>query len=43
VTHGYVPVLARWLNEQGIDAYGIDTRYTGERDDAPETAGEDDV
>jgi putative mRNA 3-end processing factor len=43
VTHGYVPVLARWLNEQGIDAYGIDTRYTGERDDAPEEAGEDEA
>jgi putative mRNA 3-end processing factor len=34
VTHGYVPVLTRWLQEQGIDAYGVQTRYTGERDDA---------
>jgi putative mRNA 3-end processing factor len=42
VTHGYVPVLARWLDEQGIDAYGIDTRYSGEADDSSE-AGEDDL
>jgi putative mRNA 3-end processing factor len=43
VTHGYVPVLARWLNEQGIDAYSIDTRYTGESDDASEAGEEDDA
>jgi putative mRNA 3-end processing factor len=36
VTHGYVPVLARWLQEQGHDAYGIETHYTGESDDASE-------
>jgi putative mRNA 3-end processing factor len=34
VTHGYVPVLTRWLQEHGVDAYGVQTRYTGERDDA---------
>ena len=42
VTHGYVPVLTRWLNEQGVDAYGIDTRYRGEGDDAPEAGEEGD-
>jgi putative mRNA 3-end processing factor len=42
VTHGYVPVLARWLNEQGIDAYGIDTRYSGEGDDSQEAGEEGD-
>lgn len=36
VTHGYVPVVVRHLNEQGIDAYAIDTRYTGEADDDSE-------
>jgi putative mRNA 3-end processing factor len=41
VTHGYVPVLARWLNERGINAYGIDTHFTGEADDRSE-AGEED-
>lgn len=30
VTHGYTAVLSRWLEERGIDAYAIDTRYSGE-------------
>ena len=34
VTHGYAPVLARWLAEQGIDARALATRFEGERDDA---------
>jgi len=34
-------VLARWLNEQGIDAYSIDTRYAGELDDAAEAVDEE--
>lgn len=33
VTHGYVPVVVRYLREQGMDAYGIETRYFGEVDD----------
>jgi putative mRNA 3-end processing factor len=37
VTHGYTAVLSRHLREIGIDAYPIDTRYTGEGDDAAET------
>jgi putative mRNA 3-end processing factor len=33
VTHGYAPVLARWLAEQGMDALALATRFEGERDD----------
>jgi putative mRNA 3-end processing factor len=36
VTHGYVPVLTRYLREQGMDAYGLETRYGGEVDDSAE-------
>jgi putative mRNA 3-end processing factor len=36
VTHGYVPVLTRYLQEQGMDAYGLETRYGGEVDDSTE-------
>ena len=36
VTHGYTAVLTRWLLEQGVNAYVIDTRYSGETDDGPE-------
>lgn len=43
VTHGYVAVLSRWLREQGRDAYSIDTRYSGENDDAAEASGEDEL
>ncbi len=35
LTHGYTSVLARYLNERGMDAAAIATRYEGERDDAP--------
>ena len=34
VTHGYAPVLARWLVEKGLDARAVPTRFEGERDDA---------
>ena len=27
VTHGYVPVVVRWLREQGLDARGLPMRY----------------
>jgi putative mRNA 3-end processing factor len=30
VTHGYTAVLARWLQEQGVDAWVLPTRYEGE-------------
>jgi putative mRNA 3-end processing factor len=33
VTHGYVPVLVRWLRERGLDARAIATRFEGEADD----------
>jgi putative mRNA 3-end processing factor len=39
VTHGYVPVMVRWLAEQGIEARAFDTEYGGDegvvQDDAP--------
>ncbi len=38
VTHGYTAQLAKWLREQGFDAYVVSTRFEGERDD-----GTDDV
>jgi putative mRNA 3-end processing factor len=34
-THGYTGVLVRWLRERGVDARAVETRYEGERDDAP--------
>ncbi len=37
VTHGYVPVMVRWLGERGLDARAFETRY-GEEDDEPEAA-----
>jgi putative mRNA 3-end processing factor len=33
VTHGYVTVVTRWLREQGYDAFPVETRYRGERDE----------
>jgi len=42
VTHGYNNAFARWLNEGGILAQAIETRFQGERDDlAVEEAAED--
>jgi putative mRNA 3-end processing factor len=41
VTHGYVPVVTRWLNERGIKAVGVRTRYTGERDDGDDEDDKD--
>ena len=34
VTHGYVPVMVRWLTERGLDARAFETQYGGEQDDA---------
>ncbi len=42
VTHGYIPVMVRYLREQGIDAYGIETHFSSEVDDSAE-AGEDET
>jgi len=30
VTHGQIPVLVRWLNEQGLDASAFETEYGDE-------------
>jgi hypothetical protein len=36
-------VLARWLLERGLDAQALETRYEGERDDAPDAGERDDA
>lgn len=33
VTHGSIPVLVRWLCQQGLDAAGFDTEYGDDDDD----------
>lgn len=33
VTHGSIPVMVRWLREQGLDAGSFDTAYGGDDDD----------
>jgi putative mRNA 3-end processing factor len=41
VTHGYAPVLARWLEERGLAARALATRFEGEEggeDDGPAAA-----
>ncbi|WP_254509746.1 ligase-associated DNA damage response exonuclease [Anatilimnocola floriformis] len=43
VTHGQVPVMVRWLREQGLDAQSLRTEFEGEqdgRDDALEEPAE---
>lgn len=32
VTHGQVPVMVRWLREQGLDAHALHTEFEGELD-----------
>jgi putative mRNA 3-end processing factor len=39
VTHGSVPVLVRWLTEQGLDAQAFETEY-GDEDAADKAAPE---
>jgi putative mRNA 3-end processing factor len=41
VTHGYVPPVVRWLREQGVAAQGLETRFEGEQEDAPELTKDD--
>jgi putative mRNA 3-end processing factor len=44
VTHGYTAVVVRWLIEQGYDARAVETRFSGEIEDAdvePTAAPED--
>jgi putative mRNA 3-end processing factor len=33
VTHGYTGPVVRWLNERGIEARAVQTRFEGEQDD----------
>lgn len=40
VTHGYIPVVVRYLREQGMNAYGIETRFTDEIDDGAEAVAD---
>jgi putative mRNA 3-end processing factor len=35
VTHGSVPVMVRWLQEQGLQAQGFKTEYGGDDDSVP--------
>lgn len=37
VTHGFTGPVIQALQERGLDAYAIATRFTGEQDDTPET------
>ena len=43
VTHGSVAPLVRFLNEQGLDAAPLSTRFEGEQDEAGETADDDEA
>jgi putative mRNA 3-end processing factor len=40
VTHGYRAQLARWLEENGLEAHAIDTQYEGERSETAAESGE---
>jgi putative mRNA 3-end processing factor len=40
VTHGYRAQLARWLEENGMEAHAIDTLYEGERNEAAAEPGQ---
>jgi putative mRNA 3-end processing factor len=42
VTHGYVPVMVRWLAERGLDARAFETRYGEEEDDAQDAPSVED-
>jgi putative mRNA 3-end processing factor len=33
VTHGYTAVVARWLNEQGLEAHPLETRFEGDEEE----------
>jgi putative mRNA 3-end processing factor len=39
VTHGYIPMLVRFLREQGVDASGLSTRFEGEQAESDALAG----
>ncbi len=41
VTHGFTGPVVRWLQERGLDARAIATRFEGEQDDSAEAAPPD--
>lgn len=41
VTHGFIPELVRWLNEEGYDAEPLKTNYVGEEESLDEVLKED--
>jgi putative mRNA 3-end processing factor len=43
VTHGFTGPVVRWLEERGLRARAVATRWEGERDDAAVDAGDTDV
>jgi putative mRNA 3-end processing factor len=43
VTHGYTAPVVRWLQERGVDAKAVATRFEGEREELAEKAGEADA
>ena len=46
MTHGNVPLMVRWLREQGYEAQGLETRFVGEMEEVSppaEPAGEAEV
>ncbi len=38
VTHGFAGQVSRWLHEQGLDSFVIESRYEGESGETPELA-----
>jgi putative mRNA 3-end processing factor len=34
VTHGFTGPVVQWLQQRGLEAFAIPTRFTGEQDDA---------
>ena len=40
VTHGYTAVVTRWLQEQGLNAYAVPTRFEGEAADQAATGSQ---
>jgi putative mRNA 3-end processing factor len=38
VTHGQIPVMVRWLSQNGLDAGAFETEYGDEDDEAPTSA-----
>jgi putative mRNA 3-end processing factor len=41
VTHGYTAVLARWLEDQGRQAFIVPTRFEGEQGEAEDTGADE--